>query len=240
VKRVSLNGPALTTAIVLCCVVCKGTFHTAFAVKPSSTIPGKGASPEAAPLGEDLFKRLLGDDAQDDPEDNSTDENPLDNAIKGMRTAEERIGNQDLGSETQDIQRKIVTDLQKLIDLAKQRQQQQSQRRQQGNRNQNNRQPNASQQQDPGDQQQQNQTSPSEQNRKKPEDSGAGARADETNSAERLRQRQMVEEVWGHLPPALRERMLNVFGEKYLPSYDELIRRYFKSLAEDKPSRRRK
>ncbi|MCH7989735.1 MAG: hypothetical protein IID46_11395, partial [Planctomycetes bacterium] len=55
-----------------------------------------------------------------------------------------------------------------------------------------------------------------------------------------LRQRRMLEDVWGHLPPALRERMQNVMNEKYLPKYDEMIRRYFKSLAQDEKSRRRK
>lgn len=46
------------------------------------------------------------------------------------------------------------------------------------------------------------------------------------------RRRALVDEVWGHLPPAMRERLLNVQGEKLLPKYEDLIRRYYESLAE--------
>ena len=43
----------------------------------------------------------------------------------------------------------------------------------------------------------------------------------------------MVRDVWGHLPPALRRELLNVYQDKYLPKYDDLVRRYFESLAEE-------
>lgn len=50
------------------------------------------------------------------------------------------------------------------------------------------------------------------------------------------RRRAMIDEVWGHLPPAMRERLLNVGSEKLLPKYEDLIRRYYEALAE--PDRR--
>ena len=50
--------------------------------------------------------------------------------------------------------------------------------------------------------------------------------------AELRRQRQLREAVWGHLPPALREKMLNLPHDKTLPKYSEHIRRYYESLAE--------
>jgi hypothetical protein len=155
-----------------------------------------------------------------------------------MLDAEKRIGNRNIGEETQNIQKKIVDDLQKLIDLASQRQQQQSQSRQQNRQRQRNRQQNSQQQQKQPSPSQQNVSG--QQNRKQSGDSGVGARVGETNSLELLRQRRMLEDVWGHLPPALREQMHNVISEKYLPKYDEMIRRYFKSLAKDETSRRRK
>jgi hypothetical protein len=46
------------------------------------------------------------------------------------------------------------------------------------------------------------------------------------------RQRQLREAVWGHLPPKLREKMLNLPHDKTLPKYSEHIRRYYESLAE--------
>jgi hypothetical protein len=229
-RNVSLRKYILVIVPVLCCALFYNTSRSALA--PSLTIPGKEITPGTTPLEEDLFKRLLGDDL--DVLD--TDENPLENAIKGMLDAEKRIGNRDIGEETQNIQKKIVNDLQKLIDLANQRQQQQSQRQQQSRQRQRDQQQNG-----PRQQSQEQQPKPSsQQNRKQPGDSGAGARVGETISAELLRQRRMLEEVWGHLPPDVRERMQNVMSEKYLPKYDEMIRRYFKSLAQDEKSRRRK
>jgi hypothetical protein len=54
------------------------------------------------------------------------------------------------------------------------------------------------------------------------------------------RRRALIDEVWGHLPPAMRERLLNVGSEKLLPKYEDQIRRYYEALAEpDKPGLRR-
>jgi hypothetical protein len=54
------------------------------------------------------------------------------------------------------------------------------------------------------------------------------------------RRRALIDEVWGHLPPAMRERLLNVGSEKLLPKYEDLIRRYYEALAEpDKSGSRR-
>jgi hypothetical protein len=221
-RHISLRELIYVIVPIVCIALFYGTVRSALA--PSLKTPGNENTPGTAPLEEDLFKRLLGDE----PQEQETDENPLENAIKGMLDAEKRIGDRNIGEETQNIQKKIVNDLQKLIDLANQRQQQQSQRRQQ------NRQRHRQQQH------QQQQNASEQQNKKQPGDSGAGARVGETNSAELLRQRRMLEEVWGHLPPALRERMQNVISEKYLLKYDDMIRHYFKSLAEDENSRLRK
>jgi tRNA 2-selenouridine synthase SelU len=49
---------------------------------------------------------------------------------------------------------------------------------------------------------------------------------------EEARREQMVKDVWGHLPPHLRDAMLQSFREKYLPQYEDLVRRYYEALAE--------
>ena len=41
-------------------------------------------------------------------------------------------------------------------------------------------------------------------------------------------------EVWGHLPPELRQEMENVFKEDALPTKQDLIRRYYMSVARRK------
>lgn len=60
--------------------------------------------------------------------------------------------------------------------------------------------------------------------RKSPEIS----RQDKSLSGKRL----FEKEVWGHLPPALRRELMNVYSEKYIPQYEDLVRRYYESLAE--------
>ncbi len=42
----------------------------------------------------------------------------------------------------------------------------------------------------------------------------------------------LIEGTWGHLPPRLREQLLNGGNDRVLPKYDPLVRRYFESLAE--------
>ena len=43
--------------------------------------------------------------------------------------------------------------------------------------------------------------------------------------------RQAVKDV-GHLPPHIREAMLNSVSEKYLPKYEDLVKKYYEDLAE--------
>ena len=42
----------------------------------------------------------------------------------------------------------------------------------------------------------------------------------------------MIKDVWGHLPPHLREAMQSTFNDKYLPKYEDLVKTYFEALAE--------
>jgi hypothetical protein len=44
--------------------------------------------------------------------------------------------------------------------------------------------------------------------------------------------RDMIEEIWGHLPGRAREQMQNAQVEGFLPEYELLIEEYFKRLAE--------
>lgn len=48
---------------------------------------------------------------------------------------------------------------------------------------------------------------------------------------EAFRQR-MLKDVWGQLPPSMRQELLNIFSEKYIPKYDEQVRRYYEALSE--------
>lgn len=48
----------------------------------------------------------------------------------------------------------------------------------------------------------------------------------------------LVRESWGHLPPRLRDQLLNADSDQNLPQYDSLVRKYFESLAQPDPTRR--
>lgn len=43
-----------------------------------------------------------------------------------------------------------------------------------------------------------------------------------------------VKDAWGHLPPAMRQQLLNIYTEKFLPQYEDQVRRYYEALAEKK------
>jgi hypothetical protein len=54
-------------------------------------------------------------------------------------------------------------------------------------------------------------------------------RLDQGDTAEAMR------EVWGHLPPKVREAMQNASIEEFLPKYDKLIEDFYRRLAEQPP-----
>lgn len=57
---------------------------------------------------------------------------------------------------------------------------------------------------------------------------GSGA----TTASPTERKRIMIQQVWGHLPPALQRRVLTAAEEKPIPKYQRLVQRYFEALAE--------
>lgn len=74
-------------------------------------------------------------------------------------------------------------------------------------------------------------------NRQAPSDGGEssegsrnGNAPDEGDVQQRL---DLATSVWGHYPPRTRDRMRGAFSERFLPAYDELVRRYYEALATD-------
>lgn len=167
----------------------------------------------------------------------------LERAIEDMRNAKERIDGEDTGHETQNRQKQAVTELEELL--------KQLRKQQQSSRN------NPSQNQNPGQdgsQDRQQKVKPGQgdpqnsgskdrsdnpgdphggrRNPDKSRDSQARSDPDRAAAAEQARRAQMIKDVWGHLPPHLRAAMQNAFSEKYLPKYEDLVKKYYESLAE--------
>lgn len=176
-------------------------------------------------------------------------EDELERAISSMREAGRKINDGDVSDETQAIQKSILDDIDKLIEKLNNQppppksNKNDNKNQQQNKNNQQNKQP---QNQNPQPQQRQNkkpknqpQTSEGgEQKSKAAESQEENQRKLQQARRAAARRRALINEVWGHLPPNVRERLLNVGGEKMLPKYEDRIRRYFESLAEGKKTKR--
>ena len=161
-------------------------------------------------------------------------QNQIAKTIRKMREVGARVKKTQVGSETQVMQKEIISNLDLLIRAAKQQQQQKQEQQQQ---------------QSPNDQQpSQQDTSPAEQqqtgNQPKPdgkrqdgEDASPTTNQGSAAASELAQKKIVLQQVWGHLPDRLRERVLNMSADKYLPKYEGLIRQYFESLAEKRISR---
>lgn len=194
----------------------------------------------------DLVPELPLDAPPEDGQPKGTLPDELDRAVKSMRDVTGRLDRKDVSEETSRLQTSILDDIDGLIERLKNQPPPQSSS---GSPNQDQQDQNPEQSAKPRNQQQN--TNPK--NGSKPE-AGAGSttqsqaekseESSETNprqaeqrAAALARRRALINEVWGHLPPALRERLLNVQSEKLLPGYESLIRRYYESLAAPRESR---
>ncbi|MEX0718591.1 MAG: hypothetical protein WD066_18505 [Planctomycetaceae bacterium] len=151
----------------------------------------------------------------------------LDATIGRMRTVRERLALRDSGGETRALQQRIIEDLDRLIEQTESRR------------------PGGSASRIPIPVPQSEQSQPSEptpslagsdpagspgQRSPTADESKPGVRED--REAAPVDRRILDKDVWGHLAPDVRGRMLSDYTEKYLPKYDEVVRKYFEALAE--------
>lgn len=202
--------------------------------------PAKAAAPN---------ERVFDDKLLDEPEEAEKPapplENPIETAVAGMRSATEHLKESRTGEETREIQEQVIRDLQKLIDLAEQSQNQkpnspppsqpppQDQQDQSDNNSDQSQSPdNANQPPSPqnGETGTEQQPQANERSRESSEDANQTANGGGTAPPDR---QHLMRDVWGHLPPAVRKKLLNMSGDKYLPKYEDLRKRYFELLAEE-------
>ena len=176
-------------------------------------------------LDKELLQRLLGDQSREaDP-----DQDPLQRAIEGMRSAQQRIEKQDTSWKTRDLQKQVIKDLKALIKLAKQRP---------PNSDPSQNQPRSPSQQRKKQKPQHKQKSKTERSHAQKDKKDQSPDSEDRNDSEKdnqakfARRRLRPGEIWGHLPAKLREKLQQHYNENYLPQYDDLVRRYFQALAE--------
>lgn len=154
---------------------------------------------------------------------------PVKPIIEEMKRASNLIKNQKTGKETQKVQQQVVQNLDELIRLIESAPR--------GSRSRPN--PNNDPQAKDGKKSQQKKSETGQ--KKSPQLSQGPARqsSDRKDKGEAtagsLKTRSVyIKEAWGHLPPAMRQQLLNIYTEKFLPQYEDQVRRYYEALAEQK------
>ena len=181
---------------------------------------GKGDVPDNAD------DRQLRQDLIEGEDVGEPQENELSRIARHMRQVQQLIEDKQVSTDTQQLQKDIVAELDALIKKLQQ-QKQKSQSSSSSSSSGSNSQVNQPDQQP--DQGQQN-----------PGNKPA------TNSEERLGQQDataadqaaleaLIKQVWGHLPDRARQEMQNAAVEEFLPKYQELIEDYYRRLAEETP-----
>jgi hypothetical protein len=153
----------------------------------------------------------------------------LHDMVNRMEDSAKRLTNKDPGEVTQETQRRIVSDLDVMIELAKQQQQQSSS--------------SSSQQQQPGQARQPGQPQGGQQGPKgeggttaaQRESLPGGGYADPAKGD----MRNYDPATWGGLPPRDRDQVSHGANEEYLTSYKDMIDRYYQALAEMGKTRNR-
>ncbi|MFM7591607.1 MAG: hypothetical protein ACKO85_07415 [Isosphaeraceae bacterium] len=135
--------------------------------------------------------------------------------VEKMREVEKRLSEPDTGEDTRKKQQEIVQNIDQIIERMRQMSQQQQQQRRQRQ------------------QQQQQQGQEQAQNDQNNPDPGAMARGVGEQALQKPSGKSRLDgkDVWGHLPPELRDVMRNVFREESLPAREELVRRYYMSVS---------
>jgi hypothetical protein len=199
--------------------------------KPSAKpegMPPAGPKPDGAKADDKLGKEdedldehiaeLMGRKKKKKDQDDQQQQEggPLAETIKKMREVEQRLSKPDTGDETRQKQGQIVKDLDTVLEMARKM-------AQQGKGKASKKVPG---QQQPGDQQSNN-----------PGAQPGGAPRQKAEKPENKRSLANAKDEWGHLPPDLKTEMNNVSNEKPLPKKQDLITRYYLSVAKKSLSR---
>jgi hypothetical protein len=206
--------------------------------------PDKDKSPEEP-------KRLKRPDDDSDPVEDP--EKLKDLIAKDMQSAEQKLKAYDPGSETQSLQDRVIKNLDKLLDLARnppqsdQQQQQQQSKGQMGKQKSGQKQGQMSRRQErmmrrqqqerlargqqkgqmPQGQQDQDQQEQNQQaNRNNPRFGGGNT----SGKADRMSD--IVKDIWGHLPETLRQEVDHYYRDQFMPRYRDLLQQYYSRLAE--------
>ena len=191
---------------------------------PSSGKPGGEKKPEPGTLSgkdKDLDEHIadISGRRRKKKEKQGGDERqgPLSDVVKQMRDVEKKLGDSETGEETRKEQTQIVKRLETLIEQMKSESRQQKGKMQKGLA--------MKPGQKPG------------QPRDQPGTTGGNAPITKPAKPDPKRSVLAGRDAWGHLPPEMRQEMENVFKEEALPTYEDLVRRYYLSVSKKRLNR---
>ncbi|MFH1921384.1 MAG: hypothetical protein ABIP48_16085 [Planctomycetota bacterium] len=172
--------------------------------------------------GEDLERQLL---RELGPAAVSEEKNPLLGVARWMREVEGLIAQTESGPKTQGLQKEIVANLEELIKKAR------SQCKKCGSSQCSSKVASRGQVRQPQTKPSPGRAKPSQKLVSEPATKPGVGEAGGLSQSER---KELIKAVWGELPEAEREQMLQWAGDQFLEKYRPLIEQYFKRLAEQR------
>jgi len=149
-------------------------------------------------------------------------------AVQRMDSARQMLDAQVTGKSVQQLQRQIVDDLRELLKQRPATAPQDQQRPQQAQT------PAAepNHKQTPARKGDENTPQNRPPQNQQPQDSTNRTDPETKTPAELQKRERLIQGVWGHLKPELRREFMKLADERNLPQYNEMIRRYYRSLGE--------
>lgn len=190
--------------------------------QPQDSGDGPSGNPSNTGTNSDLDQKLLQQLGEGEDVELGKPADPFTRIGNRMRNVEELIGAKNTSAKTQQLQREIVDELAALIDQV-QKQKSSSQQSQRSTSN------TSQAMQQPGDP-----NGADQQSNRPAADSTDDLRNGADSTAEADARRELLKEIWGHLPERIRQQVQNPFDEQFLPKYEKLIEEYYKRLAEDR------
>src|SRR5262249_54366196 len=148
---------------------------------------------------------------------------------KNMENSKERLAQKDPGDGTQQVQRDIVVDLDKLIEQSQRQQQQQQQQQSSQSSSSRQQRQQATQRRRSGQQNRQASSQksgqPNQNNQNNGQNPGAGGAGGKKNMSANA---DLYKDVWGHLPETLRKEMDAYSRVEFMNKYNDLLQQYYK------------
>lgn len=257
--RTVFHGVTMMCAIAITSHVWADDAQPAAGEKPAEK-SAKEAGPEEKPkersllekLGDELLKEV-DDTPGANPKKDDEGADKLERAVKGMRSAGGKLDEGITTDETQKIQKQVIKDLEDIIDQLENPPPNQggggggggggkgggsssssSRNRQSGGSSSLRlRRPQGSSSRTPGTKSQQ--AGAEQKSGAKESDQGTESstqtREDRKAAEEAARRRKLEMDVWGHLPPHLREELLSTYGNRMLPKYEQMVKQFYEALS---------